>query len=395
MKPRQQHAATLGLPAAWAIAVGGMVGGGVFATMGLVISSAGQWAALSFVLGGAVALATGYSLTALTVDSDEPGGLYSFLRDQGAMRAARVSAWIMLSGYMLTCAVYAYTFGSYLAHAIGGPQWMAPAMATVIILVMTAVNLLGAGQAAAIEIAIVVVKLAILGALAAFGIARFDTAQLAIAQQPGASGVVVGAASVFIAYVGFELLSYDYADMRDREKTISYATPLAIASATAIYIAMVIAVPMLAGTEAIIENGETVLLIAGKNALGLPGLIAVTIAAALSTASALNATIFSTARLAREVAQDGGLPGSLKRLNRKGSPYWAVLVLASLALALAIVGGLGGLVRAASIVFLLVFGLLNALALRRKVGYRWISAAGATGAFGAMFVQLAHFLGLI
>ena len=42
----------LGLAAVWAIAVGGMVGGGIFSTLGVVISSAGHWAALSFVLGG-------------------------------------------------------------------------------------------------------------------------------------------------------------------------------------------------------------------------------------------------------------------------------------------------------------------------------------------------------
>ncbi|MCH2486387.1 MAG: amino acid permease, partial [Erythrobacter sp.] len=192
----------LGLAAVWAIAVGGMVGGGIFSTLGVVISNAGHWAALSFLLGGVVAYATGHSLAALTIDKDEAGGIYSFLRDLKFARLAKWSAWVLLAGYVLTCAVYAYTFGAYLGHALGGPGWLPPAMATTAILAMTAVNLRGAGQAAGVEIAIVAVKLAILAALAGFGLWQFDAAKLSIAQQPGLIGVVIGAASVFMAYEG-------------------------------------------------------------------------------------------------------------------------------------------------------------------------------------------------
>ena len=61
----------LGFAAVWAVAVGGMVGGGIFSTLGVVIANSGQWAALSFVLGGLVAYATGHSLAALTVAKNE------------------------------------------------------------------------------------------------------------------------------------------------------------------------------------------------------------------------------------------------------------------------------------------------------------------------------------
>ena len=203
----------LGPWAVWAIAVGGMVGGGIFSTPGVVISSAGKWAALSFLLGGLVAYATGHSLVALTVDSDEPGGIYTFLRDLDYPRVAKFSAWVLLAGYVLTCAVYAYTFGAYLGHALGGPAWLPRSMATVAIVGMAAINLRGAGQAAGVEIGIVVVKLAILAALAVLGLSSFDAGKLAIASQPGLIGIVIGAASVFMANEGFELLAYVYNEM--------------------------------------------------------------------------------------------------------------------------------------------------------------------------------------
>ena len=385
----------LGLLAVWAIAVGGMVGGGIFSTLGVVISSAGHWAALSFVLGGLVAFATGHSLAALTVDSDKAGGIYTFLRDQGAGGVARASAYVLLAGYVLTCAVYAYTFGAYLGHAVGGPAWLPQAMAAFAILSLTALNLRGAGQAAGVEIAIVCVKLAILAALAAFGLSQFDVGKLSIAAQPGLLGIVVGAASVFMAYEGFELLAYDYEEMSDRKATITRVMPLAIGSAALIYVAVALAVPMLTGTKAIEQNGEVALAMAGRQALGTPGLIAVTIAAALSTASAINATLFSSARLAREVAEDGALPDRIGRQNAEGSPYYAVLAIAALALVLAVIGGLDGLVSGASVVFLLVFGTLNALAWKENVGRRIITVPGTLAGFGALAVLGAHYAGLV
>ena len=386
---------SLGLPAVWAIAVGGMVGGGIFSTLGVVISDAGHWAALSFVLGGLIAYATGHSLAALTVEKDEAGGVYTFLLDLGRVRLARFSAWVLLAGYVLTCAVYAYTFGAYLGHAIGGPAWLPQAMAAAAILTMTAINLRGAGQAAGVEIAIVIAKLAILAALAAFWLAHFEVQKLSIPQQPGLVGIVIGAASVFMAYEGFELIAYDYDEMADRKALMGKIMPLAISSAALIYVLVCLAVPMLTGTRAVIADGEVALSQAGEAALGMPGLIAVTVAAALSTGSAINATLFSSARLAGQVARDGALPGALGKRNSQGAPQGAVLALAAPALALAVLGGLDALVQGASLVFLLVFGTLNALALREGVGRRAITLPGAIFAFAALAILVAHLFGAI
>ena len=391
----REKGGSLGLAAVWAIAVGGMVGGGIFSTLGVVISSAGKWAALSFVLGGLIAYATGHSLAALTIDKDEAGGVYTFLRDMGHRRVARLSAWVLLAGYVLTSAVYAATFGAYLGEAIGGPGWLPQAMAALAITTMTVINLRGAGQAAGVEIAIVTIKLIILAALATFGLAQFDAAKLAIPQQPGLLGVVVGAASVFMAYEGFELIAFDYDEMADRKAIMGRIMPLAIGSAAVIYVLIALAVPVLTGTQAVIVHGEVALSQAGQAALGTPGLIAVTLAAALSTGSAINATLFSSARLAEQVAQDGALPRALGTRNESGAPQWAVLSLAAFALALALVGGLGALVQGASVVFLLVLGTLNALAVKQNVGRRWITLPGAFGCFGALAVLIAHLAGFV
>lgn len=384
----------LGLPGAWAMGVGGMIGGGIFSTLGVVISVAGKWAAVSFVIGGLIALATGYCLAALTVDADKPGGIYRFLRDRDELLAAKLSAWVLLLGYTLTIAVYGWTFGSYVANVLGGPGWLPQAIAIAAIIVLAGVNLRSTGEAAALEIAIVVGKLVILAALAALGLWHFDSARLAMQQPVGWFGALIGAASVFMAYEGFELLAYDYDEMKDRKRLIRRVMPLAVVTAMVVYVAIALAVPMLVSTEKVIANGEVALALAGQAIMGTVGLVAVTAAAAMSTGSAINATLFSSARLAREVAEEDELPALLGKVNGRGAPYASVLIIAAGAVLLVMVGGLATLVGAASAVFLAVFGTVDLMAWRGKVGSRAIACAGTLGAFSAIALMALHLFGI-
>ena len=71
----------LGFHGAWSMTAGGMVGGGIYSTLGVVISIAGGWAWLSFVVAGLIALAAGYSYVKLAAHYGEGGGAFTFLRE--------------------------------------------------------------------------------------------------------------------------------------------------------------------------------------------------------------------------------------------------------------------------------------------------------------------------
>lgn len=387
----------LGLGAAWAMAVGGMIGGGIFATLGVVIALAGERAWLSFLIGGLIALATGQSYARLTVHFDREGGAYSYLRETGRRRLAAPIAWLLILGYTLTVSVYAYTFGAYLAHALGGLSWMQPVAALLAISALAAVNLMGVSEAAGVEIAAVWGKLVILAGLAAFGLAHWapDKLPLSGGQTSGLAGALIGAAAVFMSYEGFQLLAYDYADMADRQRTISRAMPLAIALTTLVYIAVAVGTAMLVGAERIVALKEVALAEAGRAALGKAGFVAVTVAAALSTASAINATLFATARLSREVANGGDLPRWFAREDREGVPWLAILIIAGLAAALTLAGDLQTLVQEASFVFLGVFALVNWIAWRIVPKGRWQAAFGMGGAVLAGLTLAMHLADLI
>ena len=83
----------MGFNAAWSMAVGGMVGGGIFSVLGVVVHVAGPLAWLSFVIAGLIALITGFSYVHLAGLYEETGGAFTFLRKTGRKSFAGELAW--------------------------------------------------------------------------------------------------------------------------------------------------------------------------------------------------------------------------------------------------------------------------------------------------------------
>ncbi len=378
----------LSFQGAWSMAVGGMVGGGIFSTLGVVIGISGRLAWLSFLVAGVVALLAGYSYSQLAIRYGEGGGAFTFLREIHREGFAGSLAWVLILGYVLTNSVYAFTFGAYLNHVIPlGPA--GPRLAALgILLVFLGVNLLGTGEAGGVEVFLVWFKLLVLFGLAGMGLARWNPSLLTQGVPDANLGdAIFGAAAVFMAYEGFQLLTYDYEDIRRPDHTLPRAILWAVAVVIVVYIAVALGTPMLIGAGSIVDHEEVALSVAGQEAMGVLGLVLVTVAAAFSTGSAINATLFATARLSLEVARAGELPGALEHRNRKGAPDRAVIILGVLAAVFASVGTLSTLVESASLAFLFTFAVVSSLAFLRNAGSRVLTGVGALGA-GAATIAL-------
>lgn len=377
--------AKMGLNATWCMAVGGMIGGGIFSVLGVVVSLAGQWAWVSFVLAGLVAMATGHSYVQLAAKYGESGGAFTFLREEHMSEFAGSLSWILIAGYVLTISVYGFTFGHYLQAVAGGGLWVPRAAAATIIVVLVGVNLMGVGEASNLEIFAVWGKLAILIALAGIGLWSFAPEQVRYdgALPGGFSGAIFATASVFMAYEGFQLLTYDYADIRDPRRTLHLAVLLAVPAVIVVYVIVSLGAASLVGAGVLVEHKEVALAMAGEAAAGTAGKWIVSAAAVLSTASAINATVFATGRLMRDVAKDGELPKFFAHENRQRIPDRAVFLIGGAGLVLAVIGNLAELVEAASLAFLFTFGVVNVLAFRERTSRRGVALFGASAAFAA------------
>lgn len=368
----------LGFNATWSMAVGGMVGGGIFSTLGVVVGIAGAWAWLSFVAAGLIALTAGYSYVKLTAYYGEGGGAFTFLRKINAEGFAGSLAWVLIIGYVLTNAVYAFTFGQYLGYVMELGPWFARTSGIAIVVLFIGLNLRDVGEAGSVEVFLVWIKLVVLVGLAGWGLTQWNPQMLTQGvPDAGVGAALFGAASVFMAYEGFQLLIYDYRDIDNPQKTLPRAVLSAIAVVIVVYVIVALGTVMLIGADQVAQHKEVALAIAGQKAFGTVGLIIVTIAAAFSTGSAINATLFATARLTYRVAEDGELPAALIHKNAACIPDRAVILLGTMAAVLAAVGTLTTLVEAASLSFLFTFTVVCGLAFLQRAGLRVITGFGA------------------
>jgi amino acid transporter len=363
------------------MAVGGMVGGGIFSILGVVVMLAGRWAWLSLTIAGLIALATAYSYSQLAEKFGEGGGAFTFLREVNREDFAGSLSWVLIFGYILTISVYAFTFGHYVTYVFDFGAWMPRVCALVVVFALTAVNLRGVGESALLEIITVWGKLLILVSLAAIGLWKWQPEQMTAGiESKGILGAMIGAASVFMAYEGFQLLAYDYEDIRNPKKTLPRAVISAVVVVIIVYVLVAIGATMLVGANTIVEKKEVAIAVAGREALGTWGLGLATIAAAFSTGSAINATLFATARLMHEVAKDRELPPVLCHRNENGVPDRPIMIIGATGSLLAVFGSLEMLVEAASLAFLFTFAAVNVIALLQCSKQRWIFALGSAGA---------------
>ena len=92
----QEKEGKLGFVATWALAAGGMVGGGIYTALGVVIAVAAQWAWLSFAIAGVIAITTAYSYVFLANRFEQGGGAFEFLREIDQEGIAGSLSWLLI-----------------------------------------------------------------------------------------------------------------------------------------------------------------------------------------------------------------------------------------------------------------------------------------------------------
>jgi amino acid transporter len=213
----------IGLWAVVAIGVGGMVGGGIFAVLGLAVQLAHGGTPVAFALAGAVALLTTYSYAKLSVAYPSSGGTVTFLDrafDAGMFTGSlNVLLWL---SYVVMLSLYAFAFGSYGATFL--PEaWQATgkhALICLSVIMITGLNLLSAELIGKAEVWIVGLKVAILLFFVGAGLAGVKTSQIAPGSWSPSLQLAAGGMIIFVAYEGFELIANTAHDVRDAARTL-------------------------------------------------------------------------------------------------------------------------------------------------------------------------------
>jgi len=351
---------SLGVPELIAIALGGMVGGGIFTILGISVSMIGVFTPLAIAIGGVIASLAAYSYVKLGVYYKDEGATYSFYKKTfpASPFAASLIGWWVIFGYISTMALYAYTFASYAisGFAFTDNEWIRKLVAGAVILTFTLINIWSVKGMGKIEDIMVYTKLTILIVISFLLINNSQTTLPVLLKSNNNTdilSILIVASITFVAYEGFQLVINAVNEMENPERNIPIAIYSALFIAILIYVVMsfgaILAIPF----DEIVKNKEYALASGSENLLGHWGTDLIVLGALLATSSAISGTVFGASRQMAVIAGDGYFPSFLaKRVNH--IPVFAIISMSVLAFLLVLAGNLEVILEFGSVTFLLV-----------------------------------------
>lgn len=312
----------IGLLDAVAIEVGLIVGGALFALVGVGVALSGAGVAVSFVVAMAVAVLGLVPTAMLGAAFPTTCGHYRYPERFLSPSVAFLGAWgLGVSMFAGGLPLYALTAGEYAAEL----HPMSPRLAGVAFLtVFFVLNLVGIRFAAGAQLLMFVGLLAGLGAFVVFGLPAVDPGKLSPVLSEGPVGVLAGAGVLYFTCLGANFVVDLGGDLRDATVTIPRSFLVTVPLVTAIYVLVgVVAV----GTVGVDGMANETLMLPASRLLPAPYLTLFVGGGALfAVATTLNATYILVPRYAKALADDGLFPAALGVTNdRFGTAHWALL----------------------------------------------------------------------
>ncbi len=355
----------IGLKEAISIGIGGMVGGGIFAVLGLAVSLAKGGTPVAFLIAGILALITSYSYVKLSLKYPDRGGTVKFINKGFGISvfSGGINNLLWVS-YIIMLALYASAFGFYapnLFKLTSNEALDFHIYSSFIIILATSINYYSIKVVGKIENYAVVIKLVILVSFVLIGlfglIGNENLNQLSFENWETPLHLLGGGMVIFVAYEGFELIANAAPDIENPTKNIPRAYYYTVIFVIILYVLIAgVTVGSVPFDEIAIAQ-DYVLAEAAKPTLGKIGFTIITIAALISTFSALNASLYGGSRVSFEIAEDDELPHELTAVCWN-QPI-GLLIMFILTLLIANTLNLENLSTAGSVGFLLIFTVVN------------------------------------
>lgn len=315
------------------IALGGVIGAGLFVGSGVVIQAAGPGAIVSFALTGALVVLVMRMLGELAVAAPAVGGFYEYARLALGDLAGFLTGWMYWYFWVIVVALEAVAGANLLRFWL--PD-VAPWVFTLSLTAFfTALNLLSVRSWGETEFWFASVKVA---AIVAFLIAG---SAWVLGLWPSASGgfanltahggflpngiapVLTGAVAATGFYFGAELVTIAAAESAEPEQAVARAVQSVISRVLVFYVGSIaLVVTILPWNDAGIAQPYVSALLR----LGVPAAAQLMNAVILTAVlSALSSGLFASSRMLMALARRGDAPRVFARLDARGVPAPAIL----------------------------------------------------------------------
>lgn len=317
------------------IALGGIIGAGLFVGSGAVINNTGPAAVLSYAISGVLLIFVIRAIGEMAVARPSAGSVASFAREGLGSWAGFSVGWLYWYFWTIVAAIEAVAGAGILSKYIPLPGWL---LCLGLLLLMTVVNLLSVKAYAEAEFWFASIKIAaiiffiVVGVLYLLNVTGHSPG---LSNLTSAGGIfpkgilaaVIGSVTVLFSMGGAEIATIAAVESKKPVEYAERATKQVMARIFLFYVASVLLIVMIlpwninfVGVH--ISSPFAVAL--GK--IGIPGtellMEAVVLTAVLSS---LNSCLYITSRMLFGLADQGEAPKVLMRTSRRGVPFLAII----------------------------------------------------------------------
>ncbi|MPZ06347.1 MAG: amino acid permease [Nitrososphaeraceae archaeon] len=381
------------------VGIAAMIGGSIFVLTGPAIGLAGSAVIIAFIINATITLFTAMAYAELGSAMPEAGGGYLWVREGLPRPNAFISGWMAWFAHIVAGSLYAVSFASFLngllmqlnlfkdvgsegTLLILGIIPLDKVIAVASIAAFTYVNFKGTSETGKTGTIVTVIQLGLIFALIGAGLWTMHanqgwTLNFSNFMPMGIAGIVAAMGLTFIAFEGYEVIVQTGEEVKNPKRNIPRAIFISLSAVVVLYcliafvsIGAIFPEGGVPSWKFIGDQGE--LGISAAAELIIPyGAFIVLGGGMISTLAALNATTFSSARVAFAMGRHYNLPHRFSAIHPKNKTPYIAILLSGLIMAVMASGlPLDQIAIAAGVIFLLLFTQVNlaAINIRRIYG---------------------------
>ena len=354
------------------LGVGSVIGSGILVLTGEASSKAGPSVIFSFLIAGLACGLTALCYAELSSAIPSSGSVYTYSYMTLGEIVAHSMGWLLGGSYIIAGAAIANGWSSYFKNLLEGFGVKIPReltslpseggygnlFAISVVLLIMIVLFKGTSSSKFVNNFMVVIKIAVIVLFVLVGVfyVKPDNWTNNFALQ-GLSGIMVGATTVFFAYLGFDTISTSAEETINPQKSLPRAIIITLLICTAFYIIVCL---VLTGMVPYSQLGKGdalayVLEAAGQDKIA--GIIS--LGAVIGLLAGPLATMFASIRILFTMSRDGLLPKKLTALNKNEVPGSTTVVVGILMALLTGFLPLGQLADLANVSWILAFTLVS------------------------------------
>jgi GABA permease len=320
------------------IALGGIIGAGLFVGSSAVIGSVGPGAVVSYLFAGVLVILVMRMLGEMAVANPSVGSFADYTRSALGNWAGFSTGWLYWYFWSIVLAIEAVAGAEILQRWIDAPTWL---MSLILMALLTGTNLFSVRSYGEFEFWFASIKVAailafiLIGAGWLLGLGGGDSPGLSNLTADGGfapegvltllSGIVI----VIFAFVGAEIVTIAAGESEEPEEAVARAVRSVVYRVLLFYVLSVFVLVCIVPWQSVPAGDSP--FIAALERVGIPGaadvMNAIIVTAVLSC---LNSGLYTGSRMLFALSRRGDAPKGLLEVNGRGVPVKAILLTTSI-----------------------------------------------------------------